>query len=74
MRENAFRDTYEHYVRAALQDPDLTRKALTAVAAKMVRVAYSPITTKQPYRRFFEQSLHSELIPLSTAVGAATTP
>ena len=45
-------------------------KALTAVAAKMARVAYGVIKKGQSYRRFFEQSLPSGSIPLSSAVGA----
>ncbi len=40
MRENSFRDKYEHYVKSAPNDADRRRKALTAVAAKMARVAY----------------------------------
>lgn len=64
MRENAFRDKYERYIRAAPDDLDLHRKALTAVAAKMARVAHSLIKSNQPYRRFFEQGLPSGSIPL----------
>ena len=53
-----------------LADADLKRKALTAVAAKMARVAYGMIKKNVPYRQFFEQSLPSGSIPLSSAVGA----
>ena len=74
MRENSFRAKYERYIRVAPEDADLRRKALTAVAAKMARVAYSMIKTNQPYRQFFEQSLPSGSIPLSVAVGALATP
>lgn len=74
MKENSFRDKYERYIRAAPDDRDLRRKALTAVAAKMARVAYSIVKTNQPYRRFFEQGLPSGSIPLSVAVGAHATP
>lgn len=74
MRENSFRAKYERYIRAAPDDADLRRKALTAVAAKMARVAYSMVKRSQPYRQFFEQSLPSGSIPLSTAVGALATP
>jgi len=74
MRENSFRAKYERYIRAAPDDADLRRKALTAVAAKMARVAYSMIKRNQPYRQFFEQSLPSGSIPLSVAVGALATP
>ena len=74
MKENSFRDKYERYIRAAPDDRDLRRKALTAVAAKMARVAYSIVKTNQPYRRFFDQGLPSGSIPLSAAVGAHATP
>lgn len=74
MRENSFRDKYERYIKAAPGDADLRRKALTAIAAKMARVAYSIVKTNQPYRQFFEQSLPGGSIPLSVAVGAPATP
>ena len=70
-RENSFRRKYDRYVSANPLDADLKRKALTAVAAKMARVAYSIVKTKQPYRQFFEQSLPSGSIPLCSAVGAS---
>jgi transposase len=74
MRENSFRDKYERYIKTAPGDADLRRKALTAVAAKMARVAYSIVKGNQPYRRFHEQVLPSGSIPLSAAVGAHATP
>ena len=74
MKENSFRAKYERYVRPAPDNADLRRKALTAVAAKMARVAYSIVKKDQPYRQFFEQSLPSGSIPLSVAVGALATP
>jgi transposase len=74
MKENSFRAKYERYIRTSPDDPDLRRKALTAVAAKMARVAYGMIKKNQPYRQFFEQSLPSGSIPLSAAVGALVTP
>ena len=74
MRENSFRAKYERYIHAAPDAADLRRKALTAVAAKMARVAYGMIKRNQPYRQFFEQSLPSGSIPLSVAVGALATP
>ncbi len=70
VRENAFKDKYDRYIRADPGNADLRRKALTAVAAKMARVAYSIVKTGQPYRRFYEQSLPSGSIPLSRAVEA----
>lgn len=72
VRENSFREKYERYVSSNPKDPDLKRKALTAVAAKMARVAYGLIKKNQPYRQFFEQSLPSGMIPLNRAVGAPT--
>lgn len=74
LRENAFKDKYERYISANPDDADLRRKALTAVAAKMARVAYGLVKKHQPYRRFFEQSLPSGSIPLSRAVGAPARP
>jgi transposase len=74
MRENSLRAKYERYIRPAPDDADLGRKAVTAVAAKMARVAYGMIKKNQPYRQFFEQSLPSGSIPLSVAVGALATP
>ena len=70
LRENSFKDKYERYILTNPNDADLKRKALTAVAAKMARIAYGMIKKNQPYRRFFEQSLPSESIPLNRAVGA----
>lgn len=73
MTDNAFRDKYERYRREHPNDADTKRKALTAVAAKMARVAYAVIKHDQPYRRFFEQSLPSGSIPLTRAVEAILT-
>ena len=74
LRENSFKDKYERYIRADPGNADLKRKALTAVAAKMARVAYGMIKTNQPYRQFFEQGLPSGSIPLNRAVGAPAQP
>ncbi len=54
MKENSFRSKYERYVHTDPDDADLKRKALTAVAAKMARVAYGMIKKNQPCRQFFE--------------------
>jgi transposase len=70
-RENSFRSKYDRYISANPLDADVKRKALTAVAAKMARVAYAIVKKKQPYRQFFEQSLPSGSIPLCRAVGAS---
>jgi hypothetical protein len=71
MRENAFRDKYERYLSENPLDVDRKRKALTAVAAKVARVAYAVIKTGTDYERFFGQRLPSGSIPLARAVEAS---
>ncbi len=73
MRENSFRDKYQRYIRSDPTDPDLKRKALTAVMAKMARVAYAIVKTQTPYRTYFEAAVPSGSIPLSRAVEAVRT-
>jgi transposase len=72
-RENIFRDKYERYLRATPFDADRKRKALTAVAAKMARVAYALVKHGSEYQRFFEQRVPSGSIPLARAVEANPT-
>jgi transposase len=72
-RENIFRDKYERYLSATPFDPDRKRKALTAVAAKMARVAYALVKHGSEYQRFFEQRIPSGSIPLARAVEASST-
>lgn len=72
-RENVFRDRYERYLRATPFDPDRKRKALTAVAAKMARVAYALVKHGSEYQRFFDQRIPSGSIPLARAVEASST-
>ena len=74
MTENSFRDKYERYTRQDPGNPDVRRKALTAVAAKMARVAYAIVKRNQPYRGYHEHALPSGSIPLKRAVGARATP
>lgn len=69
MRENSFRQKYERYLKADPLDADRKRKALTAVAAKMARVAYSLVKHQSAYRCYFETGLPRGSIPLSRAVG-----
>lgn len=73
MQENSFRDKYQRYIRSDPTNPDLKRKALTAVAAKMARVAYAIVKTETPYRAYFEAAVPSGSIPLSRAVEATRT-
>lgn len=72
-RENAFRDKYERYLSATPFDADRKRKALTAVAAKMARVAYAVVKHSSDYQCFFEHRLPSGSIPLARAVEATST-
>ncbi len=74
MTENSFRDKYERYTKQNPGNPDVRRKALTAVAAKMARVAYALVKRNQPYRGYHEHALPSGSIPLIRAVGATPTP
>jgi transposase len=71
MNENSLRDKYERYTRQDSGNLDVRRKALTAVAAKMARVAYAVVKHDQPYH---EHALPSGSIPLKRAVGAGATP
>jgi transposase len=72
-RENAFRDKYERYLSSTPFDADRKRKALTAVAAKMARVAYAVVKHSSDYQCFFEHRLPSGSIPLTRAVEAVST-
>jgi len=72
-RENSFRDKYERYIRPDPSDPDRKRKALTAVAAKMARVAYGIVKAGVPYRAYFESVVPSGSIPIKGAVEAVRT-
>jgi transposase len=72
-RENAFRDKYERYLSATPFDADRKRKALTAVAAKMARVAYAVVKHGSDYQCYFEHRIPSGSIPLTRAVEAIST-
>ena len=71
MRENSFRQKYERYIQSDPKNADRKRKALTAVAAKMARVAYGLVKHQAPYRCYFETALPRGSIPLCRAVGTA---
>jgi transposase len=53
-RDNSFRDKFERYIARDRDNPDLRRKALTAIAAKMARVVHAVIKSGTDYRPFFE--------------------
>lgn len=65
MKENSFQAKLARYVQHNPLDKDLRRKALTAVAAKMARVAHAVVKTGTPYRVFFEDSVPSGSITIS---------
>ena len=74
-RENAFRAKFERYVARDRQDPDLRRKAFTAVAAKMARVVHAIIKSGADYRPFVEGPVPGGGTPLDRSRrGASATP
>jgi transposase len=70
MRENTFRDKFERYIKTDPVNKDLKRKAYTAAAAKMARVAYGLIKSGTDYRCFYESAIPSGKIPSMRAVEA----
>jgi len=56
-RRNGFRKKFDDYIRSNPKDTDLKRKAYTAVAAKMARVAYGLIKTNSDYRHFMQEAM-----------------
>jgi len=73
VRQNSFREKFDNYVRSDPQSADLKRKAYTAVAAKVARVAFGLIKTGTDYRRFPEATIPSGRIPSLGAVEALST-
>jgi transposase len=71
MRENSFREKYERYIQNDPLNADRKRKALTAVAAKMARVAYGLVKQQTQYRSYFEKALPRGSIPFIRAVGTS---
>jgi transposase len=53
-KENSFRDKFERYTARDRRDPDLRRKAFTAITAKMARVVHAVVKSGADYRPFFE--------------------
>jgi len=73
VRQNSFREKFDNYVRSDPQSADLKRKAYTAVAAKVARVAFGLLKTGTDYRRFPEATIPSGRIPSLGAVEALST-
>ena len=55
-RDNSFRDKLGRYIAGHADDADRRRKAMTAITAKMARVAHAVIKTGTEYRPFVERS------------------
>ena len=53
-KENSFRDKFERYTARDRRDPDLRRKAFTAITAKMARVVHAVVKSGADYRPFIE--------------------
>jgi transposase len=61
-RRNSFRRKFDDYVRSNPLDADLKRKAYTAVAAKVARVAYGLVKSNTLYRHY-QPAVHRGGIP-----------
>ena len=69
-RENSFRDKFERYIARDRDNPDLRRKALTAITAKMARVVHAVVKSGSDYRPFCEGPVPGGRTPLRAAVRA----
>ena len=71
-KANSFRDKFERYIAQDRHNPDLRRKAYTAIAAKMARTIHAVIKSGEPYRPFFEGTSPGGRTPLWRAVEAGS--
>lgn len=72
-REHSVRDKFERYLAPDPFSADRRRKAYTAIAAKMARIAHAVIKSGRPYRAYFEHDLPSGSTPFRRAVEAHAT-
>lgn len=73
-RDNSFRAKFERYIAKDHDNPDLRRKALTAVTAKMARTAHAVIKSGSDYRPFIEGPMPSGRTSIRTGrEGASAT-
>ena len=70
-KANSFRDKFERYIAQDRHNPDLRRKAYTAIAAKMARTIHAVIKSGEPYRPFFEGTSPGGRTSLSKGRGGA---
>jgi transposase len=71
-KENSFRDKFERYIARDRHNPDLRRKALTAITAKMARVVHAIIKSGADYRPFVEGPVPGGRTSLSMGREGAT--
>jgi len=69
-RENSFKDKFNRYVRNDRHNKPLRRKAYSAVAAKVARIAYAVIKSNSDYRPFHEAAMPGGRTSLCRAVEA----
>lgn len=72
-REHSVRDKFERYLALEPGSADRRRKAYTAIAAKMARIAYAVVKSGQPYRAYYEHDFPSGSTPINRAVEAPAT-
>jgi len=63
-RDTSFRSRFERHVARDRDNPDLRRKALSAIAAKMARTAHAVVKRGVDYRPFFEGAVPGGRTPL----------
>jgi len=72
-KEHSVRDKFERYTASDPFSPDRRRKAYTAIAAKMARIAHAIIKTGRPYRAYYEHDFPRGSTPMKRALEAVTT-
>jgi len=73
MKENTFQKKFSRYVQRDPDNADLKRKAYTACAVKMARVAFGLLKSGKDYRPYFDEEVPSGRISLLRAVEAPVT-
>lgn len=63
-RENGFRHKFERYIARDRDNPDLRRKAMAAIAAKIAHVVHAIVKGGSDHRPFVEGGCHVDA-PLS---------
>jgi hypothetical protein len=71
---NNFRDKSERYIAQDTHNPNLRRKACTAIAAKLARTIHAVIESGEPYRPFFDGVNPSGSLSLKGLQGRAMRP